>query len=122
MRSNLVFSGLLSFLLVACGGSSSSKVTTTPAEPTAAADDHCPVTIAGTSVTVEDTPTGAALVFVTTGDAVALRSRVRAWADAHNAHHESMGPLPTGQEAAGGGGHDHHHGGHGDAAGDGGGG
>lgn len=111
-------------MLAACGGSSSPKVTTTPAESTAPADDPCPMTIAGTSVAVEDSPVGGALVFATTGDVAALRARVRAWADAHNAHHEAMGPLPTGEEAASAGGHDHHggHGGHGGHADHGGGG
>ena len=97
----------------ACGGSSStSKVTTVPTEPAPAADDNCPMTVAGTSVTVEDTQAGGALVFVTTGDAEVLRARVRAWADAHNARHGAMGPLPTGEEQAadGGGEHHHHHG------------
>ncbi len=115
MRSSLLVSALFALSLAACGGSSSSsKVTTTPAGPTASADDPCPMTIAGTSVTVEDIPVGGALVFATTGDVDALRARVRAWAEAHNAHHEAMGPLPTGHEAPSGGGHDHHdhHGGH----------
>src|SRR5262249_24496354 len=37
-----------------------------PAQPASRADDPtCPMLVAGTSVTVEDTDTGAALVFVT---------------------------------------------------------
>jgi hypothetical protein len=59
-------------------------VTRPPDDPT------CPVLVNGTSVTVEDTDTGAALVFVTTGDAAAVRTRARALADAHNAHHAKM--------------------------------
>jgi hypothetical protein len=58
-------------------------------------------------VTVEDTTSGAALVFVTTSDVVELRKRVGAMAKLHNDHHSAMGPLPTGTEQ--GGGHDHHH-------------
>jgi hypothetical protein len=118
----IVATGLFAFVM-ACGGGTSSKVTTMPTEngaEGAVADDPCPMTVAGTSVTVEDLPVGGVLVFVTTGDAAALRARVHAWADAHNAHHGAMGPLPTGNEAAGGGGHDH--GGHGGHAGHGGGG
>lgn len=117
MRSCLSIAASFLLLLASCGGSSSPKVTTVPAEPAAPADDACPMTVAGTSVTVEDTPVGGALVFATTGDVDAVRARVRAWADAHNAHHEAMGPLPTGHEAPSGGGHDHHaHGGHGDGS------
>ena len=110
------------WLAAACGGSSSSpKVTTVPVEQTAPAGDGCPMTVAGTSVTVEDTPVGGVLVFVTTGDAEAVRARVRAWADAHNQHHGAMGPLPTGEESAdGGGGGGHDHGGHGGDSGHGG--
>jgi hypothetical protein len=101
-------------VIAGCGGSSS-KVTTVPTEPAAAADDTCPMTVAGTSVTVEDTQAGGALVFVTTGDAEALRARVRAWADAHNARHSAMGALPTGEETAADAGGEHHH--HHDAGG-----
>jgi galactitol-specific phosphotransferase system IIB component len=113
MRTNqAVAAGLLAFVMACGGGSSSSKVTTMPVEQAAPADDGCPMTVGGTSVTVEDTAVGGALVFVTTGDAAELRARVRAWAEAHNAHHGGMGPLPTGEETAGAsGGHDH--GGHG---------
>ncbi len=64
--------------------------------------------VSGTSVSVEETPTGGALVFVTTGDVAALRQHVGVWVEKHNAHHGAMGPLPTGEEPAGGGGHDHH--------------
>ena len=42
--------------------------------------------VAGTSVAVEDTPDGAALVFVTTGDVAAVRKRAATLADMH-AHH-----------------------------------
>jgi hypothetical protein len=104
--------------LSACGGSSSTpKVTTVPTDPAPAAGDSCPMTVAGTSVTVEETQAGAALVFVTTGDAEALRARVRAWAEAHNARHGAMGALPTGEEQAADGGGEHHHHGGGDSGG-----
>ncbi|HUQ04650.1 MAG TPA: hypothetical protein VM261_19250 [Kofleriaceae bacterium] len=125
MRLNVLFAtGLFAFVM-ACGGGAASKVTTVPTENAAAGaadDDPCPMTVAGTSVTVEDLPVGGVLVFVTTGDAAVVRARVHAWADAHNAHHGAMGSLPTGDEASGGGGgHEHGgHGGHGGHAGHGG--
>ena len=119
---------LLSFLLAACGGASQSAGPSTPAAPATAssapvaADDDrsCPVAVPGTSVSVEDTDTGAALVFVTTGDAAELRRRVGSMASMHNDQHGAMGPLPTGNEDAGHAGHDMHamhgdpgaHGGH----------
>lgn len=100
---------LLVVLLAACGGSSKPASTTTATTQAPAGDPACPVTVAGTSVTAEDTATGAALVFVTTGDVAELRKRVAAMAKTHNEHHGAMGALPTGDEAAGGGGHEHHH-------------
>ncbi len=64
-----------------------------PDRPAGRADDPtCPMLVAGTSVTVEDTDTGAAFVFVTTGDVGAVRTRARALAEAHNAHHAKMEP------------------------------
>ena len=92
-------------LVAACGSSTSS--TTASTTPAPASGDHCPM-IEGTSVAVEDTATGAAVVFATTGDRAALRARVSAWAEKHNQHHGAMGPLPTGDEPAGAG-HEHHH-------------
>jgi hypothetical protein len=119
---------LLSLLLAACGGASQSAAPSTPAPHTATSpapaptddDPSCPVTVPGTSVSVEDTNTGAALVFVTTGDAAELRRRVGSMATMHNEQHGAMGPLPTGNEDAGHAGHDMHamhgdhsaHGGH----------
>jgi hypothetical protein len=106
-RLSLFAAGLaLALGLAACGGSSGSRVTTTPTDPAPAAS-NCPMDVSGTSVTVEETPTGGALVFVTTGDVAALRQHVGVWAEKHNAHHGAMGPLPTGEEQAAGG-HDHH--------------
>jgi hypothetical protein len=97
---------IASFLLAACGGASSapSGASTAPAstqvQPSQADDPSCPVAVPGTSVTVEDTPTGAAMVFVTTGDVAELRKRVATMAQMHNDHHSQMGPLPTGNESA----------------------
>jgi hypothetical protein len=103
---------LMFILLVACGGAS----TLPKPMPTAATggDPSCPVEIAGTSVTVEDTDSGAAFVFVTTGDVAELRKRAAVMAQKHNDHHAAMGPLPDGKDA--GGGHDHAH--HGDGGDD----
>lgn len=112
---------LLTLALAACGGGAPSAASTAPAAaPTANADDpSCPVAIPGTSVDVEDTSTGAALVFVTTGDVEDLRRRVASMAQMHNDEHGKMGPLPTGEET--GGGHEGHemggHAGHGTSGG-----
>jgi hypothetical protein len=94
----------LSVSLAACGGSTSSTTTatTTPSASPASSDPSCPVDVPGTSVSVEDASTGAALVFVTTGDVSELRRRVNAMASMHNDHHGSMGPLPDGNDAGGG--------------------
>jgi len=102
MRKSVLFA----LLLAACSGSS--KSTPTQPVPVTADDPTCPVSVAGTSVTAEDTTTGAALVFVTTGDVAELRKRVGALAKTHNDHHAAMGPLPTGTEQGPTGGHDHH--------------
>jgi hypothetical protein len=64
------------------------------------------VSVPGTSVSVEDTERGVALVFVTTGDVEAVRGRVAEMAGMHNDHHGKMGALPTGDEASPAG-HDH---------------
>lgn len=84
--------------LGACGGSSQQAATPAPAAP---ADPTCPVEVPGTSVSVEDTSTGAAMVFVTTGDVAELRKRVTAMAAKHNAHHGAMGALPDGTGGGG---------------------
>ena len=87
----------------ACGGSSQSAAAQQPkATATASTDPSCPVTVPGTSVSVEDTNTGAALVFVTTSDVAELRKRVATMAQMHNDQHGSMGPLPDGRGAEGG--------------------
>ena len=78
--SSLLFA--LAAAASACGGSSTSATpSTTPKPAESASDPSCPVTVPGTSVTVEDTATGAALVFVTTGDAAELRRRVATMAN-----------------------------------------
>lgn len=99
-------SRFLFVLVIACGGGATKQATTAIAPPSAG-DPACPVSVAGTSVTVEDTDTGAALVFVTTGDVADVRKRAAMLATKHNEHHAAMGPLPDGTEAAGG--HEHHH-------------
>ncbi len=96
-HSVLFFSSMV--LAAACG---SSKPAPTPSGSAIAADPSCPVAVPGTSVSVEDADTGAALVFVTTGDAAELRRRVAEMAKMHNEHHASMGALPDGKDAGGG--------------------
>ena len=56
-----------------------------PAPPAGDEDPTCPLLVAGTSISAEDTETGAALVFVTTGDVAAVRARATALVAAHNA-------------------------------------
>ncbi len=76
---------ILALFLAACGGSKSS--TTTRADRAANADDpSCPLLVPGTSLTVEDTTGGAALVFVTTGDPLAVRARAAKLAEMHTQH------------------------------------
>ena len=69
--------------LVACAHSAPAPATTTPAAATAPDDPSCPVLVPGTSVSVEDTPTGAALVFVTTGNVADVRTRSARLATMH---------------------------------------
>ena len=71
-------------LVAACGGSSPKHETPPPPPP--GGDPSCPVEVPGTSVTVEDTATGAALVFVTTSDVAAVRKRANALATMHTKH------------------------------------
>ncbi len=86
----------LTALTTACGGRQTAP--DTKPTPIVVGDPSCPVTVPGTSVTVEDADTGAALVFVTTGDVVELRKRVAAMAKMHNDHHGAMGALPDGKD------------------------
>ena len=62
-------------------------------KPAAPDDPTCPLVVPGTSVSVEDTSTGAALVFVTTGDAAAVRTRATALADMHTKHDGPSGAM-----------------------------
>ena len=65
--------------LVACGHPAAPADHPQPAPAQArTGDPSCPVAVPGTSVTVEDTPTGASLVFVTTGDLADVRARAQA--------------------------------------------
>lgn len=69
-----------------CGGKPApSQDTMVTAKPTAD-DPTCPLLVPGTSLSVEDTAAGAALVFVTTGDAASVRTRASALADMHTKH------------------------------------
>lgn len=81
---------LLGFVLAvaACGSKQPAPSNPTPAQtaPAHASDPTCPLEVAGTSLTVEDTATGAALVFVTTGDKADLSKRAQAFAAMHNQH------------------------------------
>ncbi len=71
-------------LLIACSHPATQAPATTPKPASSAASDPtCPLEIAGTSVTVEDTNDGGALVFTTTGDAAAVQARADAFAAAH---------------------------------------
>jgi hypothetical protein len=65
-------------------------------------DDVCPVAVAGTSVTVEETANGGALVFTTTGDVAELRRRVGAMVAMHHVHHAG-GDMHAGGDLHGGG-------------------
>ncbi len=95
---SVLFSSLM-VLAAACGSSTPQPARSGSA---VAGDPSCPIAVPGTSVSVEDADDGAALVFVTTGDAVELRRRVAEMAKMHNEHHASMGALPDGKDAGGG--------------------
>jgi hypothetical protein len=98
---------VVTLVTLVLGGTGCGSTMSAPAHPTASAtpeavtaeDPSCPVLVAGTSVAVEDTDQGAALVFVTTGDVAAVRARAKALAEQHNARHARM---TTSQHA-------HHH-------------
>ena len=72
--------------VVAACGSKPPPANPEPVAPAKADDPSCPLLVPGTSLSVEDTTGGAALVFVTTGDAAAVRTRATALADMHNKH------------------------------------
>lgn len=92
IQSFLLASSLLFAPLAACGSKSSAKPTTAAHHDQAAATmaAMCPVEVPGTSVAAEDTATGGALVFVTTGDVAEVRKRVAAMAAMHNDHQAEM--------------------------------
>ena len=75
---------LLALALIACSHPAPPPATAKPAPVTG--DPSCPVLVPGTSVTVEDAPAGAALVFVTTGDAALVRERAATLATMHEHH------------------------------------
>lgn len=77
---------LRSFLVVALAACSHPAQTIESKAPVAPSPDDptCPLIVPGTTVSVEDAPDGAALVFVTTGDAAAVRTRAGALAKLHN--------------------------------------
>lgn len=88
----------LSLSLAACGGSKSSTAPTSPTEQAKADDPSCPLLVPGTSLSVEDTTGGAALVFVTTGDPLAVRARAAKLAEMHTQHNgpaTAMGMMFT---------------------------
>ncbi|MBA2540147.1 MAG: hypothetical protein H0V17_10970 [Deltaproteobacteria bacterium] len=89
--------GSLIALAGACSSSKTSAPTSTPKSTVVSGDTSCPVSVPGTSVTVEDANNGAAFAFVTTGDVAELRKRVGEMAKMHNDHHASMGALPDGK-------------------------
>jgi hypothetical protein len=98
--------------VAAAGCGASKTATTTTIQPTSVDDPSCPVSVPGTTVTVEDTATGAAFLFVTTGDPKLVRTRATALATMHNDMHRAMGALPDGTAsttAVAAGGHHHHH-------------
>ena len=98
MRS--CFAVALSLAALACGGSKSqTNQLGTPDHARPAADDpSCPLLVPGTVVSVEDTAGGAALVFVTTGDPLAVRARAAKLAEMHTQHNgpaDQMGMMFT---------------------------
>jgi hypothetical protein len=79
----------LGFVIViaACGAKQTAPQTPPPpAAATTQGDPSCPLEVPGTSVTVEDTAKGAALVFVTTGDAANVQTRAIELAAMHQRH------------------------------------
>lgn len=81
--TRLGFAFVLALAAVACGSKTSSPPPTTPNKMAAADDPSCPLVVPGTSISVEDTTTGAALVFVSTGDPLAVRARAAKLAEMH---------------------------------------
>lgn len=87
---------IASLLVGACGSPAKpAPQPPTPTEPAAADDPTCPLVVPGTSISVEDTAEGPALVFVTTGDVAAVRTRGQALATMHNDRNGPPGSLAT---------------------------
>jgi hypothetical protein len=88
---NLCFSLLI--VCAACGGKSAPSSTTTPPTSVAKDDPTCPLIVPGTSLSVEDTTDGIAMIFVTTGDADGVRTRTASLAEMHNKHDGPAGSM-----------------------------
>jgi hypothetical protein len=75
----------LAVLALIAGCKGDPKPTTPTGDPKPAADDpSCPLVVDGTSISAEDAEGGAAFVFVTTGDAAAVKARVAKLVELHN--------------------------------------
>ncbi|MCX5747033.1 MAG: hypothetical protein NT062_31570 [Proteobacteria bacterium] len=78
---------VLGLLVLAACGPKGSPASPTPASTTTGVttgDPTCPLVVEGTSIAAEDADGGVALVFVTTGDAAAVRGRAQHLAQVHN--------------------------------------
>lgn len=84
---------LICILLFGACGSKQPAQETKPVEPANTDDPSCPLVVPGTALSVEDTATGAALVFVTTGDAAAVRARAITLAAMHTKHNGPSGAM-----------------------------
>jgi hypothetical protein len=69
---------------------------------TEAMGDACPMQIPGTTVQTNDTPEGAAMTFMTTGDVAGVRARVHAMADRMNTRASGNMGMMMGGAADGG--------------------
>ena len=79
--------------LAACGAKPAPTSTATTQTTAPVDDPTCPLIVPGTSLSVEDTTDGVALIFVTTGDADGVRTRTATLAEAHNKHNGPAGSL-----------------------------
>ena len=80
--------GTLSLATAAAAQSTTATPATGNADTMMAA---CPMSIPGTKVSAIDSANGATLVFTTTDDVAALRTRVHGMAEMHNQHHAAGG-------------------------------
>lgn len=84
-------------LCAACGSKPAPATTTTStgtAPTTAPGDDPtCPLIVPGTSLSVEDTTDGVAMIFVTTGDVDGVRTRTANLTEMHNKHDGPAGSM-----------------------------